>query len=810
MAMTRRVGRAYAGVIRWAILLAFLNFIAFLVLFLNSQESVNVWVSNASGIAIPLLAGIGCFGFRQTASYKRLSQVKHLPVMLGGAALSYGLGMLVYTYEKKVLNIPTANPGGGDFFFLLQYLFFIGAIALWPSKPLPGAMRWRTWSDAVVLLTALMAFGWVYLIGPAVKESDLNSIAILISTAYPVLDILIIFSVLQMMRKGFDPRFRVATHIFVMGLTINTVGDLYLAISQIDGLYQVGNWLDMSWPLTASLAAISGMIVKVRMQVPGFREAQNDDRIIVAQRTWTLYAPYVLVPAVGALIIQVAWTEHSPFIRNGLYLFGLALIIAILLRQLIVIAENGSLYGKLRDAYDELEVKSMQVSLAADDAERINERLREMTEELSGQNRTLAESNEVLEEMATRDGMTGLANHRSFQERLRAEVSKSTRHKHPLALALIDVDFFKQYNDHYGHPAGDDVLRSIARLLQETTREGDLAARYGGEEFALLLPFVDREEAMRTLDRLREAVATFPFKHRRVTLSIGLCMISDDYSYAEKMIEQADKALYSAKSRGRNQVVCATELAPISLADSDSEALRFDAGTPMGFASILAAGLQYHPQALAHEPQSALIAGLLATLELKDPMSRGLPQRVLWFAMRLAHEAVQRGDLQMTPSAIRGLGYGALLHDIGRIGIPESLLTSSAQFTPEERSQVEAHATLGAELLRKFPGLAPGIPLVLHHHERWDGRGYPEGLSNESIPRGARILAYADAFMAMSSDRPYAAKRSYLEICEEFKRQAGKQFDPELLPAFLAVPEHEWDRLRNCEQVDWSTQPRAA
>ncbi len=807
--MTRTVGKAYAGVMRWAIFLGILNLAAFASLFFDLGKGLSGWISDISGIAIPILAGIGCFGFRKAAGYNRLSQVKHLPAVLGGAALTYGLGMMIYTYQTKILHHP-GYLGGGDFFFLLQYVFFIIAIILWPSKPLPGAMRWRTWSDAFVLLIGLLAFGWVYLVGPAIRESDLNALSILVNTAYPVLDILIIFSILQMMRKGFDPRFRVATHLLVFGLTINTVGDLNYFISQIDGTYMVGNWLDVSWPLTASMVAIAGMLIKIRMQVPGFREAQNDDRIIVAQRTWTLYAPYVLVPAVGALVVQVAWTEPSPFIRNGLYLFGLALIIAILVRQLIVIAENGSLYGKLRDAYDELEEKNLQISLAADETERMNNRLREMANELSGQNQTLAKSNEELEEMATRDGMTGLANHRAFQERLRAEVSKSVRYKHPLALALIDVDFFKQYNDHYGHPAGDDVLRSIAKLLQETTREGDLAARYGGEEFALLLPFVDRTEAMRTLDRLREAVATFPFKHRRVTLSIGLCMISDDHCYPEKMIEQADKALYSAKSRGRNQVVCATELAPVSLAEADADSLRFDAGTPMGFASILAAGLQYHPQALAHEPQSALIAGLLATLELKDPMSRGLPQRVMWFAMRLAHEAIQRGDLQMTPSAIRGLGYGALLHDIGRIGIAESLLNYSAQFTPEQRSQIEAHSNLGADLIRKFPGLAPGIPLILHHHERWDGNGYPEGLTDESIPKGARILAYADAFMAMSSDRPYAAKRTYLEICGEFRKQAGKQFDPELLEAFLAVPESEWERLRNCEQFTWTTSARAA
>ncbi len=810
MAMIRQVGKAYSGVVSWTILLGSLNLAALVALLANLGDSASYFISNTAGIIIPILAGIACFGFRQSPGYRRLSPVKHLPAVLGGAAIAYGLGMMSFVYEKKVLHTAPGAPALSDIFFLTQYLFLITGTALWPSKPVIGAMRWRTWSDAVILLLALLAFGWVYLIGPAVMESDLGSLSILISTAYPILDILIIFSVLQMMRKGFDPRFRTATHIFILGLAINTLGDLYYAITQIDGMYAPGSWLDMTWPFTATLVAIAGMIVKVRMQVPGFREAQSDDRILVSQRTWTLYAPYIFVPAVGGLILQVAWMGHSPFIRNGLYIVGLGLIIAILLRQMIAISENGSLYRKLREAYDELEEKNLQVSLAADETARMNDLLREMADELSGQNKTLAQSYEALEQIATRDGMTGLANHRSFQERLRVEVANAIRHKHPLALALVDVDFFKQYNDHYGHPAGDDVLRSIARLLQESIREGDLAARYGGEEFAILLPFIDREEAIQTLDRLREAVATFGFKHRRVTLSIGLCMMSDDYCYPEKMIEQADKALYSAKSRGRNQVVCATELAPISMVDTSTESLRFDAGTPLGFASILAAGLQYHPQALAHEPQSALIAGLLATLDLKDTVNRGLPLRVMWISMRLAHEAIQLGHIQMTPSAIRGLGYGALLHDIGRIGMSEALLNFSKQYTPAQRSEIEGHAALGADLIRKFPGLTPAIPLIMHHHEKWDGSGYPERLQQDSIPLGARIIAYADAYLAMSSDRPYAAKRNYKEICFEFERQAGNQFDPNLLKAFLSIPESEWDRFKNCEQFEWTSHPRAA
>ncbi len=797
--MTRLIGKAYLGAVRWAILLATVNLAAFCFLFFHPNPSLRGQVSDWASCFIPILAGACCFGFRKTSGFHRLSGAKHLPAVLGGAAICYGVGQLAYIFETRFLQ-RSGNPGYGDIFFLLQYGFFILAICLWPSRPMPAAMRWRTWSDAIVLLFGLMAFGWLYLIGPAVRESDMTALGIVIDTAYPVTDIFIIFSVLQMMRKGFDPRFRFATHLFVLALGINTVGDIYHALGRYDGAFVSGNWLDMTWPLSASMAALAGLIIRIRMQVPGYKDAETCEKIIVSQRTWTLYAPYVLVPAVGILIVQVSASGTPAIIRNGLYLIGLGLVIAILLRQLIVIAENGSLYSKLRDAYDELETKNMEVSLAADETERINEKLKSMARELSGQNQSLAATNEELEQLATRDGMTSLANHRAFQETLKQEIAKANRHKHGLVLALIDVDFFKLYNDHYGHPAGDEVLKSIARLLQESTRSGDLAARYGGEEFALLLPYADKDEALKILERLREAVSSFPFKHRRVTLSIGMSLHSEDVNLPEQMVDFADKALYAAKSRGRNQVVLAGDA--LASIEANHQSGKFELSTPMGFGAVLSAGLQYNPQALSHEPHCALIAGLLATLELKDPMTRGHSQRVMWFALRLAEEGIRQGSFEMSAGMIRSLGFGALLHDIGRIGIRESVLNSIEPFNQEERAEIERHPEIGGDLVRRFPGLIPAVEPIVHHHERWDGKGYPNRLGTVDIPLTARILAFADAFNAMSTDRPYAAKRTYEEIISEFESESGQQFDPMLLPIFKAIPVAEWERLRMSEPMD--------
>jgi diguanylate cyclase (GGDEF)-like protein len=789
------------GVVRCGLGLVALNLVLLAFLAFIPSPAMRESISNLGGIIIPLVAAACCLKLNRSATASRLSGIKYVPAILAGSAVCYALGTVSYSVETMVLHL-RGNPGFCDLFYLLQYGFFIWALCLWPSKPLPGAMRWRSWSDALVLLITVMAFGWVWLVGPAIKDADASSLAILIDAAYPTADILIIFSMLQMMRRGLDPRFRIATYLLLVALTFNTLGDIYYAITQMDGIYVAGNWMDATWPITASAAVLAGLVARVRMTSPGFIEARNNQSILLSQRTWSLYTPYVLVPAVGLLVVQVARNENSPLVRNGLYYIGVALVVAILIRQLIAITENGALYKELREAYDELELKNLQISRAVNDSETMNFKLRIMADELAGQNRSLTESNEMLEQMATRDGMTGLANHRALQERLRDDVALARRQGHPLVLALVDVDFFKQYNDHYGHPAGDEVLRSIAKLLQESIRQGDLAARYGGEEFALLLPYVDRHEATVILERLREAVSTFPFPHRRVTLSIGVCHLCEEFDLPEKLLDFADKALYAAKSRGRNQIAFASELGPPDGGTASQE--TFDLSSPMGYGQMISAGLQYNPQALAHEPQCALIAGLLATLELRDPLTRGNSLRVMWFALRLAQQAIEQRKLKFSLSVIRSLAFGALLHDIGRIGIKETVLSSIEPFTQEERHEIERHPAIGRDLINRFPALSCAIPYIENHHERWDGKGYPNKLKGDSIPIGARILTYADAYNAMSMDRPYAAKKSHAEICTEFNELAGKQFDPGLLDTFLAIGDQEWEWLRNGIKTDFT------
>jgi diguanylate cyclase (GGDEF)-like protein len=550
----RALGKAYVGAIRWGIALAVFNLALLLFLAFWPDATLRGWVSDIGGIVIPFVAAGCCFSAHLSTARQKLSAIQHLPAVLGGAALCYGAGMVLFTIETRAFGW-SGNPGWGDLFFLFQYGFFIAATLLWPSKPLPSAIRWRTWSDAVILLIALLAFGWIGFVGPAVQGSVESTLGLFINASYPTFDLLIIFAVLQMMRRGFDPRFKVPTAVFLGALAVNTIGDFYFASAQFENVYKPGHWLDATWPLTASMAAMAGLMARIRMEVPGFVEAERNERIIIAQRTWVLYAPYILVPLVGALVVNVSVSHPDTLIRNGLYLIGLALIVAVMARQMLAISENNSLYAQLRDAVDQLETKNLQLEDAAAETKRVNNLLREMARKLAGENQNLARSNEVLEEMATTDGMTGLTNHRTFQIRLRQEVERAMAENKPLTLALVDVDYFKQYNDDFGHLAGDDVLKGISLLLCGAIREGDLAARYGGEEFALLLPGVSAAGALPIMDRLRQTVGEHPFAHRSVTLSIGVCSLGEDCRDAKSMLGKADRALYAAKSQGRNQVV---------------------------------------------------------------------------------------------------------------------------------------------------------------------------------------------------------------------------------------------------------------
>ncbi|MBB4665244.1 sensor domain-containing diguanylate cyclase/phosphohydrolase [Conexibacter arvalis] len=366
-----------------------------------------------------------------------------------------------------------------------------------------------------------------------------------------------------------------------------------------------------------------------------------------------------------------------------------------------------------------------------------------------------AEARDQLAALATTDPLTGLANQRAFQERLAGECERARRHGRNLGLALIDLDGFKFVNDAHGHQAGDDALTTVARRAASTIRAGELLARLGGDELALLLPEADAGDTYAAAERIRQLIANEPIgPSGSITISVGVSDLALGGD-ADGLMRTADDALYWAKAQGRNVVA---QYVP-ELRDQLGSEERADRVT---------------------RRQALLGIGALArAVDAREGQSEGHSERVAELAVRLARAAgwpAQRLAL---------LREAALVHDVGKIGVPEHLL-GKATLTPAEASQLREHARLGADIAGDV--LTPEqVAWIRSHHERPDGLGYPDGLAAEAIPLGARLLAVADAWDAMTCPRGGRRPLGTEQALAECRAGAGSQFAPEAVAALERV-----------------------
>ena len=362
------------------------------------------------------------------------------------------------------------------------------------------------------------------------------------------------------------------------------------------------------------------------------------------------------------------------------------------------------------------------------------------------------------EEKARIDELTGLLNRRSLGELIISEIGRHSRYGGVFSMIILDLDSFKAFNDSYGHLAGDKLLREIGSIMKGTIRSADQAFRYGGDEFAILLAQTTIEAAYEVAERVRQRVALeVEAGHVSITVSLGLASWPIDGIGSNEIIAAADAALYHAKRGGGNQSRRASgTLLPLDETMVSSEDIQ-DSET------------------------LSTIYALAATVDAKDHYTRSHSKKVREYAIALA-EALNLGPLEISK-----LETCALLHDIGKIGINDEILNKRGKLTAEEWEAIKGHPELGATIASHARQLAPCLAGILYHHERYDGSGYPKGLKGEDIPLEARILAMADVFAAMTSDRSYSDALPLEEVLEEIKRGAGKQFDPHLVEVFLSV-----------------------
>ena len=362
---------------------------------------------------------------------------------------------------------------------------------------------------------------------------------------------------------------------------------------------------------------------------------------------------------------------------------------------------------------------------------------------------------------ATHDALTGLPNHRALIAAIDQELERSKRSGSGFALAFLDLDHFKALNDTLGHGPGDTALHEAGQLIASCLRAVDTVGRWGGEEFVVLLPDTDSDAALQVTERIRAAIASHRYTScdgPRLTCSIGVATHPDDGTDRDTLLVSADQAMYAAKQLGRNQVIKAR--------DQIAAALAADRTTP---------------EAPDEQALLGAVEALAALVDARDGYTAAHSANVALLAQRLAV------SLGCDPGEAHAIHLAARLHDIGKVAIPDAILHKPGRLTNDEWRLIRQHPAIGADVAGLIPPLRPITPMIRGHHERYDGTGYPDGLAGQAIPLGARIISAADAYSAITTDRPYGDGRSHEDALQELQRCAGTQFDANIVKALAEL-----------------------
>jgi diguanylate cyclase (GGDEF)-like protein/putative nucleotidyltransferase with HDIG domain len=385
------------------------------------------------------------------------------------------------------------------------------------------------------------------------------------------------------------------------------------------------------------------------------------------------------------------------------------------------------------------------------------------------------------------DALTGVGSRRLLETKLEVECARSKRYKHPFSVAILDLDNFKTINDVFGHATGDNALKKLAECMNSQKRVPDVLARYGGDEFVILMPETEANDAKTFLERIRTKVQQMQIQENiSMTISCGVAQSKPDFSDSTSdVIRRADLALYEAKSAGRNCVKLWNKQMSQALKAGDIELERVK-------------NLKRRVAGLSEQAEKMFIQsiwGLVQALEAKDPYAKKHSENVMHYAVGIA-EMMNISRRQMDV-----LRRAAMIHDIGNIGIPDAILSKPGRLTPHERKIIEQHPLIAVRILDKMSFLEQEIKIIRSHHEKWNGQGYPDGLLNTSIPVGARILAVADTFDALISDRAYHKPRSVAEALEILNDSSGYDFDPQVVNALVMWTEKVNNQLDGIEQL---------
>ncbi len=630
-----------------------------------------------------------------TGAYRRLW------TMLAWALPLWVAGEGIVSYYHVVLRAEPPFPGLADAFFLGFYtaLILTFLIAL---RPALMVRSWRAILDASVLAIAVGFIGWVAVIEPQLSQSA--SLATVVSIAYPVLDVVMLTILLSLTLASFR-RPPASLILLTAAIAAGGLTDVALAYISLHTTSPELSWLKIGWASEASLLVLAA-VAAVRPKEATLPRPAEDSR----ERGLTIVLAGV---ALTLAVILIDSLGDALSVADAVIAFYMIAAIA------------------------------LRLHLTSREREKIGLRLEASLREQ--------------ERIANTDELTGLRNRRYADRQLeRRARAGSLDTELETGVLILDLDHFKDVNDAHGHPVGDEVLRCAAGRLTRTSRPGDVVARYGGEEFLVVLHDVERTTLASAAERLRECIAEQPFdvgeEHPLiVTASVGGASMPADAATLTDLLRIADRALYTAKSMGRNRVQIGAR------GDEGSIEGLMERGSVLNFVQGLMDYVDASYGAVDHGSAAARLTGLVA-----DELGLDASQR--WRACA-----------------------GARLHDIGKLAVPDEILAKRGALDEREWRLVRRHPDAGAQILALAPGLREVAEVVRQHHERYDGKGYPGGLSGDEILIEARIVAACDTWVAMCSDRPHRAGRAQADALAQLRRAAGTQLDPSVVEALLTV-----------------------
>ncbi|MDD5108683.1 MAG: diguanylate cyclase [Candidatus Omnitrophica bacterium] len=393
-------------------------------------------------------------------------------------------------------------------------------------------------------------------------------------------------------------------------------------------------------------------------------------------------------------------------------------------------------------------------------------------------NRELIKTNQKLKSVSLIDAHTGLYNYRYLQDVIEAEFHQARRYAQNLALIMLDVDYFKSINDVYGVAFGDLVLKQLAIQLKRMVRRYDILVRYSGEEFIIISPRLNRSVAFNMAQRLLDSLNFINFGNKKhsvkLKLSFSVVSFPDDRANKGKdLVNLANKVLNKVKESGGNRAYCILDIKSNLKKKTEKSSKAIGVKT-----------LKNTINKLNKQSKQGLTESIFAfakTLELKDHYTGEHVENTVHFAIEIAKE------LNLAKEEVELIKQAAMLHDLGKIGISENILLKKGKLTKKEFEEIKKHPQIGADIIRPIQFLHALIPFIFYHHERWDGKGYPSGIKGEDIPLGARVIAIADVYQALISDRPYHKAFSKTVAIDLIKKASGTQFDPRIVSTFLKV-----------------------